>query len=552
MRKRLITNNILISRLACVLTVVIGAVVFMMYMQNTMYEQVKSQTSLLKHLLEETPEDNFVALYKASELTDGRVTYVYHDGIVTYDSVYDINSIGNYSDKSEIKQALEVGMGIAQRVDEFTGRMTYYCAAKVGEDSAVRIAITTSDAVANIAFAATPLAAVCVLIIIWICYIISEKTSRKIVDNIENYDIEKNKGDIYEELRPFVNKISRQNIIINEQIQSITEEKRKLQSVFENVKESIIVCDKDLQIIQINPEAQEVFGDGLTGRSFIEVISVSELVRLLEKAVKGGVHQDIFSYCEQWYQCIASPNYYNGDAGAILIVMDITDQIERERRRRRFTDNVTHELKTPLTSILGYSQLITNDIAKEEDLKSFAKIIEDNATVLLDMIDDVIRISNMEAEVYIEKENIKLDEIIIDTISRQRAIARKKDIKIIHHISRVEIFADESQIYQLIHNLLSNAIKYNRPGGSVNISLEREREYAVLKVKDTGIGIAPKNMEKIFERFFVVDKSRNKNISSSGLGLAIVKHVVKSHNGFINVKSAPGEGTEFTVNLPLE
>ncbi len=552
MKSRLVKNNILISILACTLTVVIGMAVFMLYIQNTMYEQVQSQTALLKHMLEETPEDNFVVLYEATGLIQGRVTYVYHNGLVTYDSVYDVNKIENYGNRPEIKDALAKGMGIAQRVDEHTGRMTYYCAAKVGQDSAVRIAITTSTEVINILYTGIPLFIASVLLILWICFIISERTSKKIVYNIENYDIEGNKGDIYEELLPFVNKISRQNVIINEQIQSITEEKRKLQSVFENIKESIIVCDNSLVIIQTNPEAHEVFSGLTVGNSFSRSVNMPELTDMMKKSVTGKTVQNVLLYNDRWYQCISSPNYYNGQIGAIMIVMDITDQIERERRRRRFTDNVTHELKTPLTSILGYSQLITNKIAKKEDIRGFAAIIEDNATVLLGMIDDVIRISSLETGDGIEKKYIELDKIIKRVIKQQVPTAAKKDIKIIDHLRQVKIYADESQMYQLVQNLLSNAIKYNKQLGTVHISLEKESGTAVLIVKDSGIGIHSKDIDKIFERFFVADKSRNKNISSSGLGLAIVKHIVNNHNGNISVKSVPEQGTEFKVELPLE
>ncbi len=533
------------------LTIITTSVVVVIYLQNTMYEQVRSQTMLLKHMLEETPEDNFTILYDVEGLTQGRVTYIYHNGMVTYDSDYDYRTIENYANKPEVRDALYYGMGIEKRIDDITGRMTYYCAVKVGTDSVVRIAITTRDAFQDIVIDAMPMILAAVLVIIWICFIVSAKTSQKIVDGIENYDIEKDEGEIYEELFPFINKIRRQNIIINKQLQSLTDEKTKLQSIFENIKESIIVCDSKLNIIQTNPEAMELIGFDKINIPLKSVMHTKNIIDVVRKAVEGRVSQDVFRLGDKWFQCVASPNNLDGDNGAVLIVMDITDQIERERQRRQFTDNVTHELKTPLTSILGYSQLITNNMAKPEDIQSFAQVIENNAAVLLTMIDDIIRISNLEAGDNFVKTPFYLDEVLLQTVKQQHPSARRRNIDVTVEIEPVEIMADEGQIYQLAHNLISNAIKYNKEGGTVKVSLKKEGENAVFVVADTGIGIDSEYLDKIFERFFVVDKSRNKNISSSGLGLSIVKHIVKSHGGAINVKSAPGQGTEFTIKLPL-
>ena len=523
----------------------------MIYMQKTMHEQVQSQTRLLMHILETTPEDNFAILYDIEGLTEGRVTYIYHDGLVTYDSVYDISTLDNYGALPEVKGALENDIAISQRHDETTGRLTYYCASKVGDGSVVRIAVTTSDIFGDVLLASTPLILAGISVIVSICFILSGKTVRKIVDSIENYDIENDEGELYEELSPFMNKIRNQNITINEQIQSITEEKVKLQSVFRNIKEGIIVCDNELNIIQTNPEARELFDITADNLNISDLTYSDELEVIMVQAVEGEVAQNVFAFKNSWFQCIASPNYYNGDNGAILIVMDITDQIEKERQRQQFTDNVTHELKTPLTSILGYSQLITNNIAKPEDITSFAGIIEENATLLLGMIDDIIRISSLESGDDFNKISLALNEIIHHAIRQQRVVAENKSVKITYDISPVVINADEGQMYQMAHNLVSNAVKYNKNGGEVYVSLEKQANYAVFTVKDTGIGIPSEDLDKIFERFYVVDKSRNKRISSAGLGLAIVKHIVKAHNGFVNVKSVLGKGTEFTVKLPL-
>ena len=550
MRTRIVNNNLIISIIGCTLAVTACIMVFIIYMQGTMYEQIQSQARLLKHILETTPEDNFDILYKVEGLSNGRVTYVYHNGVVTYDSEYDIKEIENHGDRPEIIQALETGMAIEQRVSKTTGQMTYYCAVKVGDGSVVRIAVDTGDILADTLLSTSPVTIVIALAIITLCFRLSGVTTKRIVDNIESYDIEKGEGNIYEELTPFVNKIKNQKDVISAQIQSLTEEKSKMESVFRNIREGIVVCDSHGNIIQTNPEACSLFGIEGEGKRSLSSIKIPEIQQVAEKALKGDTMQAVFGQNDRWYQCMAGPNHHEGDNGALIVVLDITDQVENERQRRRFTDNVTHELKTPLTSILGYSQLITTGIARKEDINSFAAIIESNASLLLGMIDDIIRISNLETGDGFMPVMLSLDEIVTEVVQQEKMLAERQDITVVCNLEETEIVADEGQMYQLVYNLVSNAVKYNRPGGRVDIELLKKDDKIMFKVADTGIGIPPEHLDKIFERFYVVDKSRNKKISSSGLGLSIVKHIVKAHDGQITVKSVEGKGTEFTVVFP--
>lgn len=552
MKTRIVNNNLIISIIGCTLAVLASILVFTTYMQETMYEQVQSQARLLKHILETTPEDNFDILYAIEGLSNGRVTYVYHDGLVTYDSYYDINKLENHANRPEIIEALETGMAIKQRVSKTTGQMTYYCAVKVGDGSVVRIAADTGDILIDTLLSTSPMTVTIALAIILLCFKLSDVTTKRIVNNIESYDVETGEGNLYEELEPFVNKIKRQNDIISSQLQNLTDEKRKMESIFRNIQEGIIVCDSNYNIIQTNPEARELFGINTEETNFLSVITVPEMHSVVERALAGETMQGIFERNEHWYQCVAGPNPHEGDTGAVAVVLDITDQVESERNRRRFTDNVTHELKTPLTSILGYSQLITNGIAKDDDVIKFAGVIENNASVLLSMIDDIIRISNLETGEGFNETEVQLDEIIRLTLRQEQPMAERRRINIDCQLDDVEITADESQMYQLAYNLISNAVKYNKDGGDVSIRLEKQESEVIFTVADSGIGIPAEELDKVFERFYVVDKSRNKTISSSGLGLSIAKHIVKAHGGNISVKSTLGKGTKFTVRLPMK
>ncbi len=552
MQKRILKTNLISCIAASIMAVFVCVFAFTGSLQNTMNEQAYSQTMLLVHILESSDRRPRQVLEEIEGDIYGRITLVDNQGDVVFDSDYAAAEMESHSDRMEIINAFREGVGISQRHSRTSNRMTYYCAAKVGDIGVVRVGIMSSTMVGSVIISTSPVIWLSVSVIILLIFFFSSVTTRRIVENIEQYDIETGEGDIYDELSHFVNKIKKQNDIISRHLQSLTEEKLKLQSIFLNIKEGIIVCDSRYNIIQTNSEAEQIFSLSDSDSNFYKSVRVPQLQQAVSRCMGGHVTHGVFEMNDMRYQFIASPNNYAGDAGVILIVLDITRQVENEKNRRQFTDNVTHELKTPLTSILGYSQLITNGLAKAEDVQNFVGIIESNAKNLLDMIDDIIKISNLESGYGFNKVALDMDKIVQSAADRQAMTAQSCQVKVNCNIRPVRLMADESQMYQLVQNLISNAIKYNVPGGKVDISLKKEKNFAVLQVSDTGIGIAPRDTEKIFERFYVVDKSRNKNISSTGLGLSIVKHVVKAHDGFINVKSALGKGTTFTVKLPID
>ena len=552
MQKRILKTNLISCIAASIMAVFVCVFAFTGSLQNTMNEQAYSQTMLLVHILESSDRRPRQVLEEIEGDIYGRITLVDNQGDVVFDSDYAAAEMESHSDRMEIINAFREGVGVSQRYSRTSNRMTYYCAAKVGDIGVVRVGIMSSTMVGSVIISTSPVIWLSVSVIILLIFFFSSVTTRRIVENIERYDIETGEGDIYDELSHFVNKIKKQNDIISRQLQSLTEEKLKLQSIFMNIKEGIIVCDSRYNIIQTNSEAEQIFSLSDSDSNFYKSVRVPQLQQAVSRCMGGHVTHGVFEMNDMRYQFIASPNNYAGDAGVILIVLDITQQVENEKNRRQFTDNVTHELKTPLTSILGYSQLITNGLAKAEDVQNFVGIIESNAKNLLDMIDDIIKISNLESGYGFNKVALDMDKIVQSAADRQAMTAQSCQVKVNCNIRPVRLMADESQMYQLVQNLISNAIKYNVPGGKVDISLKQEKNFAVLQVSDTGIGIAARDTEKIFERFYVVDKSRNKNISSTGLGLSIVKHVVKAHDGFINVKSALGKGTTFTVKLPID
>lgn len=552
MQSRILKNTMFSCILAVILAVFTCVFVFTDNLQDTMEQQAYSQTMLLMHILETSREEPVETLEKIKSEIYGRITFVDAAGRVVYDSDYNVSELGSHADRDEIVQAMTEGISMGQRMSTTANRITYYCAARVGDKGVIRVGVMSATLATDAVLSTSPYIWTFILGFMLIIFILSSFTTNRIVDTIEKYDLDKGEGEIYEELSHFVTKIKSQNDIIKRQLQTLTDEKLKLQSIFMNIKEGILVCDSKKHIVQTNREARDILNLTYFDTNFVKVVRIPQLQEAVDKAIKGETVHTVFDWNGRWYQGIVSQNIYGGDVGAMLFILDITQQIENESNRRQFTDNVTHELKTPLTSIIGYSQLITNDIARPEDIKGFVGIIEKNAENLMEMINDIIKISNLETGASFVKVPLQLDEIVSTSIAQEKLSATNRNITINARLEKIQIMADESQMYQLAHNLISNAIKYNRENGRVDIVLQKDGKFALLEVKDTGIGIPKEYLDKIFERFYVVDKSRNKKISSTGLGLSIVKHVVIAHDGKIDVKSEPGQGSQFTVRLPME
>ena len=552
MQNKILKNTLVSCILVVIMSVFTCVSVFSNNLQETMKQQVYSQTMLLLHILETSHEAPVATLSAIESEIYGRITFVDSDGDVVYDSDYATDTLDSHSDRKEISEAMENGIAMNQRLSSTSDRLTYYCAAKVSDMGVIRVSITSASMAIDVIASTSPVIWGFMIAFILAALFLSALTTKRIVETIETYDIDRGEGEIYEELSPFVQKIKSQNDIIRRQVQSLTDEKLKLQSVFMNIKEGILVCDSRMDIVQTNMEARKIFSLIEGQNNFTEAVTVPELHSAMEKSLAGETVHGTFSQKGRWYQFITSHNFYSGDKGAILIVLDITQQVESEQSRRRFTDNITHELKTPLTSIIGYSQLITNDIARPDDVKKFVSIIEQNAGQLMEMINDIMKISSLESKDGFNKVWLQLDEIVSSVVNQQKLTAHNRNVVLVEQLEKISIYADESQMYQLVNNLVSNAIKYNKEDGRVDIKLFKDGENASLTVADTGIGIPSEHLDKIFERFYVVDKSRNKNISSTGLGLSIVKHIVKAHNGTVVVDSVLGKGTEFTVKLPIE
>lgn len=550
MKNKIIQNNLISCIVAVILTAIICIMTYGHLMAGSLTLQAENQAYLLKEICE-NEQDDTAALLQMKDSFKSRVTLVSKDGTVLFDSEYDETELENHLEREEIVQALQYSKGSSQRYS-YTDRTTnYYHALRLSDGSVLRVGVRSNQVFSDAILPNLPVIVMALIVVISMIFLVSEKTTKRIVSTIEHFNFDIEGGTSYEELSPFIDKIRSQNETIKKQIGKTAAEKDKLASIFANMEESLIVCDRKKMVVQHNRQAQKIFGVKENDRLF-ELLSDTELLNNIDLAAAGQNVHGFLKHNKLTYQYTISPNIQNGEnKGAIIIFLDITQQVESQRMRREFTANVTHELKTPLTSILGYSQLISSGIAKPEDVASFASVIEKNAQQLLTLIEDIMQLSALDEGGETETSEINIKTLINEILGDLKPVTAEKQISVTSQLEDVTIQANYKYLGDVCRNLISNAIKYNKAGGSIDILLEQRDNKAVIRVSDTGIGIAENNIHKVFQRFYVVDKSRNKNISSTGLGLSIVKHIVTQMKGDITLESKLGEGSTFTVTLPL-
>ena len=551
MKNKIIQNNLISCGVAVILTAVVCLITFTSFMESSMSVQAENQAYVIREVLHDNTEDPVQALKDMSGSFKSRVTLVDFDGSVLFDSIHDQQTLQNHLERQEIADAVKNGSGSGKRYSETDKNTNYYFAVKVNDVGVVRVGVKSSSFITDELMSNLPIIVLAIIIIISMVYLVSEKTTNNIVKTMEDFDFEGDNMPVFAELYPFVDKIETQQKDLIRQSQRVSAEKDKLQSIFSNMAESIIVCDRKKMVVQLNRQANRIFGVKENDRLF-EAINDEQLNTALDRVLDGEKVRGMLEKGKATYQYTISPNVQNGEiTGSIIIFLDITQQVESQKMRRQFTANVTHELKTPLTSILGYSQLITSGIAKPEDVNGFAAVIEKNAQQLLTLIEDIMQISALEEGTEADRADVNFAAVVKEIIRDLQPVLEEKQIQLSADMEDITVNANYKHIGDICRNLISNAIKYNRIGGNIHITLESDGKNALFAVKDSGIGIAPHHQEKIFQRFYVVDKSRNKNISSTGLGLSIVKHIVTNMGGEIKLESEIGKGSTFTVVLPL-
>lgn len=483
---------------------------------------------------------------------DERITLIYRDGTVLYDSVANATDMENHLDREEVREALEGGFGRAVRPSATVGGSSCYLAAQTEDGNILRLAVTEKSLIDMINDSATVISLI-LLLCVALAAMVAKHLTASIMAPFGKMDLDNPlENDTYDEFDPLLMRLERQNKRIEEQLGQLKEKQQEFALITDNMEEAFVVFSFEKTVLSANRAAGRLFDRyDLTDLSYLRVCKEQSVKELLERTFLGQGGSARLEKKGRIYQISAYPITGEKSFAAVLLAGDVTERERAEQMRREFTANVSHELKTPLTTIMGSSEIIAEGIARPEDHGEICRGIRTEAARLLALIEDIIKLSRLDEgqirEGFSEVSLLDLARSVQGALSRK---AEKQQITLTVEGEEAVTSGIPATLHEMLFNLCDNAIIYNRPGGWVKILVQRREGQIALSVKDNGIGIEQGEQERIFERFYRVDKSRSKAVGGTGLGLSIVKHAVMLHQGEITLESAVGRGTTITVLLP--
>lgn len=483
-----------------------------------------------------------------------RLTWIAADGSVLYDTKTNAESLENHASRAEVSQALATGTGESTRYSSTLMEKTMYYAQRLDDGTVLRISISRAT-VGMIAVGMIQPLLIVLIVALILSGLLARRLSRRIVDPLNSLNLEHPlDNDAYEELSPLLKRIHRQHVEIQMQLRELREKTDEFTQITGSMREGLVLLDEHGSILSINAAAQALFGADAqcVGRDFLTIERSHEISAAIQAAAADGHSEVRAERAGRVYQFDISRITSDGKfLGTVILAFDITEQEFAERNRREFTANVSHELKTPLQGIIGSAELIENGMVKPGDLPRFVGHIHAEAARLVTLIDDIIRLSQLdEGSVGSEKTDLRLDGMAASVVSRLQDAAAQHDVTLRTDLKPCRVHGIAQIVDELIYNLCDNAIKYNRKGGSVTVSTAEENGQPVLRVADTGIGIPAAEQDRVFERFYRVDKSHSRAIGGTGLGLSIVKHAAAYHHARVALESTLGTGTTVAVTFP--
>lgn len=522
------------------------------YFSENIHNNLKSEAMYLAVAVENVGVEYLNKIPNQTE----RITLIGEDGTVLYDNMADVAAMENHLDRVEFQEALRNGYGEASRYSGTMSERTMYYAVRLENNQVLRIANTHYTVFTLMGGMIFPIVLILFGMLI-LSAVISSRVSRRIVEPMNQLDLEHpDQGKIYDELIPFVTKISRQKRTIKRQLTDAKKQQEEFSVITENMQEGFLVIDSDTEVLSFNKSALKLLhADYFAPKQSVLTLNRSkEFCEVVETVLKGNHTETVLELGQKRCQLIANPVWEKEIVkGAIFVIIDVTEKIDRENLRREFTANVSHELKTPLTSISGYAEIIQNGFVRPEDVAKFAGKIFEESQRLIALVNDIIRISQLDEEkMPYEKEKIDLYEAARDTIQHLEDAARQRGISIKLGGNHETVLTVRTILQEVLYNLCDNAIKYNKENGLIKVTVRKEENEIKVTVKDTGIGIPQEDQERVFERFYRVDKSHSKEIGGTGLGLSIVKHGAASMGASISLESVLGEGTAITLSFSSE
>lgn len=540
--------------LVCAVVATVGLAFVLGILYRYFGNQITTELAKEAAYLSQGVEEQGVSFLEKLKEQDSRITYIDSDGTVLFDNKADVSSMDNHSDREEFKKAQEYGSGSTVRTSHTLAEKTIYYALRLPDRTVLRISNTQYSVLALVGEMILPFCWLLFFILI-LSGIFASRLSKSIVEPVNQLDLEHPEDNqIYEELSPLLGRIHKQNLEIQNQLDMAKQQQDEFTIITENMQEGLVLIDRYTMILSANSSAWKLFQAEETRLGqCVYCLDRSEDFRKSVERVLSGVHNErILKLNGNDIQLIANPVIRKEKVeGAVLLMVNVTEKMERENLRREFSANVSHELKTPLTSISGFSEILQHGCVNPEDTVKFAGMIYKEAQRLIQLIEDVIQLSRLDEEEVSHKwEEVEVSEIcksVIDMLSE-----KARDMKVHMYIrgAEVKLCTVKPLLEEILYNLCDNGIKYNKNNGSVGIYLEDMDNEVQITVADTGIGISPEDQNRVFERFYRADKSHSKEIEGTGLGLSIVKHAVTYLQGTVTLRSEEGSGTEIILKLP--
>ena len=538
------TRKIFLSIMAAAAVVLLCSVLIIMgclydYFGGVQERQLEDELALAQTGVECSGKTYLEALKGESY----RLTWIAPSGEVLFDSQADESSMENHAQREEVRQALETGEGQSSRYSSTLLEKTIYYAKKLTDGSILRISISRATAGVLVMGMLQPMLVVLAAALI-LALVLAKRISARIVAPLNRLDLEKPlENDTYEELSPLLTRINQQRRQIDAQLRTLQQKKDEFAQITASMNEGLVLMNEKGTVLSINPAARALFHaePDCVGRDFLTVERSHEISCAIRRALEEGHAELRVERGGHEYQLDISRIESEGTViGAVLLAFDVTEQAFAERNRREFTANVSHELKTPLQSIMGSAELIENGLVKQEDMPRFVGHIRTEAARLVTLIEDIIRLSQLDEGGELPFEPVDLKKLAEEASASLASAAAEKQVTIRVHGDDRQITTVRRLASEIIYNLCDNAVKYNREGGSVDVTIDGTAHGAVVTVQDTGIGIPPEHQSRIFERFYRVDKSHSRQSGGTGLGLSIVKHAVQYLGGRIELESQPG------------
>ena len=552
MNKKIFRSSLLTVCLVLAVTIALIMGLLFHFFEKQIQKELANEAGFLAHALENEGAGYFDSFDNKNNRLAGnnRITWIDENGTVLFDSRADVSELDNHADRDEIKTAMKEGKGMSTRYSKTLTEKTVNYAIRLSDGSILRVSTEQYTVVTILMGMLQPILFIMFVALI-LTLVLSARVSKAIIEPINKLDLEiPENNDTYEELTPLLRKIADQKETIGEQLADARKKQKEFNLITENMSEGFLVIDADTNLLTYNSAALNLLEiTPPADRSVLLFCRAKEFRGVISDVLSGIKAENTMVREERSYSLIANPVYEKESViGAVVVILDITEREKRDMLRREFTANVSHELKTPLTSISGFAELMKAGDVLENDVTDFSKSIYDEAQRLITLVNDIIKISELDGQsIPYEKETVDLYELSKEVIGRLEKEADKKNITFHLIGGRAEIIGVHKILEEMLYNLCDNAIKYNKENGTVDVLVNQTGDGVNVIVRDTGIGIPISHQDRVFERFYRVDKSHSKKVGGTGLGLAIVKHGALYHHAKLSLESTVDVGTVVTI-----